>query len=438
MIFLSKKWSTRLQRYVWSTDLTLLPRWHARALWALRFIYVLARDIARDRVSLRAASLVYTTLLSLVPLLAVCVSVLKLIGIHRWLEPALMDFFDPLGDKGHALGIQIMTFVNDLQVGVLGVVGLALVFYTGLTLLHETEQAFNEIWHVNRRRALWRRFGGYLSVLLVAPVLVVVAVSLAAAVMSTSVVLKLMEFGAIGVFVALGGKLLSSALVVVAFTLAYAFVPNTRVRFSAAITGGVVAGILWELAGWAFAALMVGSTTYTVLYSSFAIAILFFVWLYVSWTIVLIGASIAYYTQNLDEVARRETDAMEPYGVDERLLLTAMLHIGRALAAGEPELSRAELAIRCRVSRETLDPVLNALVAAGWIRQTTDDPPHYQIVIPLDQIEIARLWRTAHTGNTGVAPEVAALLQEVDVAISRGLHGATLHDWVNRSTGKPA
>ncbi len=437
MIFIPKKWPLRLRRYVWATDLTTLPRWHARAVWALRFVYVLARDLTRDRVSLRATSLVYTTLLSLVPLLAVSVSVLKLLGIQRQFEPVLMDFFKPLGDQGHALGVQIMTFVNNMQVGVLGTVGLALVFYTGITLLHQTEEAFNEIWHVAQTRALWRRFSGYLSVLLIAPVLVVVAVSLIAAVMSTNLVLKLMEFGTLGVIVALGGKLLSSVLVMIAFTLAYAFVPNTRVRFSAALTGGIVAGVLWELAGWAFAALMLGSTTYTVLYSSFAIVILFFVWLYVSWTIVLVGASIAYYTQNLDEVARRETDAMEPYGVGERLLLTAMLYIGRALVTGEPDLSRAELAGKCRVSGETLDPVLRALSAAGWIKVTTDNPPRYLSAKPLDQIEIARLWRTAHNNTTAVAPEVVTLLQEVDAAITLGLHGTTLHDWVSRSTVKP-
>ena len=108
----------RLKRYVWSTELTALRRWQARALWTLRFVYVLLRDLTRDRISLRATSLVYITLLSLVPILAVSVSVLKSIGIHRQFEPILMDFFKPLGDKGHELGLQIITFVNNLEVGV--------------------------------------------------------------------------------------------------------------------------------------------------------------------------------------------------------------------------------------------------------------------------------------------------------------------------------
>ncbi|MBI3777058.1 MAG: YihY/virulence factor BrkB family protein [Gammaproteobacteria bacterium] len=329
-----------------------------------------------------------------------------------------------------------MTFVNNLQVGVLGAVGLALMVYTGLTLLHQTEQAFNEIWHVERARVLWRRFSDYLSVLLVGPVLVVAAVSITASVMSTTVMIKLVSFGPLGVIIALGGKLLSSVLVMVAFTFVYGFVPNTRVRFGAALTGGVVAGVLWELAGWAFAALMVHSTTYTALYSSFAIVILFFVWLYVSWTIVLIGACIAYYTQNLDEVARRESDAMESFGVGERLLLTVMLHIARALLAGEPDLSRAELAHKCRVSGETLEPVLAALVSGGWVKLTADDPPHYSPLKALDQIEIAQLWRTAHSSSAGDAPEVAMLLQEIDAVLTRGLQGITLHDWVSRSSAK--
>ncbi len=438
MRFISKMWPTRLWRYLWSTDLATLTRWQARILWTLRFAFVLVRDLARDRVSLRATSLVYTTLLSLVPLLAVSVAVLKLLGIQKQFEPILMDFFDPLGDRGHALGVQIMTFVNNLQVGVLGSVGLALVFYTGITLLHQSEAAFNEIWHVSRSRALWRRFSGYLGVLLVAPVLVVLAVSVTAAVMSTAVVLKLMEFGAIGIVVALGGKLLSSAMVIAVFTIAYIFVPNTRVRFSAALTGGIIAGILWELAGWAFAALMMGSTTYAVLYSSFAIVILFFVWLYVSWTIVLVGASIAYYTQNLDEIARRETDAMATNGVGDRLMLAVMLHIGRAFAAGAAELSFEELTHKCRVSSATLEPVLQALIAGGWIKQLPGDPPSYRPAKALDQIKIAQLWRTAHVNSSGDAPGLGKLLQEIDAAIALGLREATLHDWVSRSLADPA
>ena len=437
-MFITKARVAQLQRYVWSTELAALRRWQARGLWILRFAYVLLRDLTRDRISLRATSLVYITLLSLVPMLAVIVSVLKSIGIHRQFEPIVMDFFKPLGDKGHELGLQLVAFVNNLQVGVLGAVGLALVVYTGIKLLHQTEQAFNEIWHVERPRSLWRRFSDYLAVLLVGPVLMVVAVSITASVMSTSVVLKLMELGFIGVAIATSGKLLSSVLVIIALTFAYAFVPNTRVRFSAALTGGIIAGVVWELAGWGFGSLMVYSTSYTVLYSSFAIVILFFVWLYVSWSIVLVGASIAYYTQNLDEVARRETDAMSINSVGERLLLTAMWHIARAFAAGELGWTHAELARKCDISSDTLEPVMQALTTAGWVSLTAGDPPRYQPAKALDKIEIAQLWRTAYTQSTGDPPEMVTLLQEVDAAITQGLHGTTLHDWVDRFTAKPA
>ncbi|HFC53817.1 MAG TPA: ribonuclease BN, partial [Gammaproteobacteria bacterium] len=120
-------------------------------------LYVLVRDLARGQLSLRAASLSYTTLLSLVPLLAVSFSVLQAFGVYNQLEPLLLQFLEPLGPKGAEIGERIVSFVSNMRVGVLGSVGLAMLFYTVISLVNKIERSFNHIWRVKENRTFGRR-----------------------------------------------------------------------------------------------------------------------------------------------------------------------------------------------------------------------------------------------------------------------------------------
>jgi membrane protein len=157
---------------LWVLDLSHLPRWKAWFLRTLRLLLALVRDISEGELTLRAMSLVYTTLLSLVPLLAVSFSVLKAFGVHNQIEPMLMQFLAPFGPKGREIAFKIVEFVENMKVGILGAVGLALLLYTVVGLIQKIENAFNFTWHVKQSRSLPQRFSGYLSVIIIGPVLV--------------------------------------------------------------------------------------------------------------------------------------------------------------------------------------------------------------------------------------------------------------------------
>jgi len=178
---------------LWTTDLDTVHIVQRVGIQALRLAIAVALEVRHRLLDAQAAGLVFTTLLSLVPFLAVMFSVLKAFGVHHQIEPVLAQALDPLGPKGREITSQVIGFVDNLEVGVLGIVGVAGLFYTTYSLINKIEQALNTIWRVRQGRSWTRKFTDYLSVVLVGPLLIVTALGLLASVQSHTVVQRLLE-----------------------------------------------------------------------------------------------------------------------------------------------------------------------------------------------------------------------------------------------------
>jgi membrane protein len=417
----------RVFEFIWREPGAPQSPLQQHALWLARMLYLVARDVLTGRFSLRAKSMVYTTLLALVPMLALVFSVLKTIGIHRQLEPALLQFLAPLGPKGMELTAQLVEFIGGLKVGVLGVVGLAFLLYAAIELLIQVEIAFNDLWGVQRARSAVRRFSDYLAVLLVGPVLVVSSISLTASAMSASVIQRLAASSTWGLVLAAGAKSISYALVVAACTLAYVFIPNTRVRWVPALLGALIAGGLWMSAGALFAALVAGSATYTAFYSGFAAIILFLLWVYTSWLILLFGARIAYFVQHPRAVVLKRFAEQERFLTIDRLMLRAMLAIARAHVRGAPPPDVAALSEQFAVDEFTMLDACNKLNAIGYVVRSDDTPARFVPAKSAAQLPLSELWSAARGGGVG-DEETERLIREIDVAIAKGLGGMSLED----------
>ena len=325
---------------------------------AARVTHMVAREIASGQLTLRSMGLVYTTLLSIVPLLAVSFSVLKGFGIHNQLEPALLRILYPLGPKAPEITVRIVEFVENVKVGLLGFVGLGLLIYTVISLLHKIESAFNETWRIRHQRSFGKRFTDYLSVLLVGPVLVFLALGMTASLLDSSIAQRALSFDSLAWFVEGAGRLAPVALVVAAFSFVYVFLPNTRVKWVPAFVGAVVAGVLWESAGWGFAAFVASSKSTSAIYSSFAILIIFMIWLYVSWLILLVGSTVAFYVQHPEYLGLLQKEVRISARMRERIGLQAMVAIARRHYRAQPPYAASELAEQLGVP---LDPVQHTL-----------------------------------------------------------------------------
>ncbi|CBL46284.1 tRNA-processing ribonuclease BN [gamma proteobacterium HdN1] len=332
------RWQTQLITPVSSHA----PLYQRILLRTSRVIFATGRDIAAGTLTLHAMSLVYTTLLSVVPLLALSFSVLKALGVHNELEPLLFQFFSPLGPQGVQLAEQILGFVDNMKVGVLGSVGLATLVYTVVSLIQKIERSFNMIWQVSRMRSLPERFSSYLSVILIGPILMVAAIGVTASIMNSSVVQYLIGVEPLGTLIIELAQFTPFLLVMVAFSFVYAFMPNTRVKFIPALMAGVIAGLIWQTVGMLFANFVVQSSKYEAVYSSFAIGIVMLIWIYTSWLILLIGATLSYYIQHEGTITLRR-DARSSALLDEQLALRTLVLAARPFDRGETLLTQAQI-----------------------------------------------------------------------------------------------
>ena len=139
----------------------------------LRYPYALLRDLSRGQINLHAMGLVYATLLSLVPLLAFAFAVLKDFGGHRELQPIILEFFKPVGDKAGEFTQKVMEFADGISTGLLGPLALALLLWTLLGTIKKVEDSFNFLWRVEEPRSFARRVTEYVTLLIVGPIVVV-------------------------------------------------------------------------------------------------------------------------------------------------------------------------------------------------------------------------------------------------------------------------
>ncbi len=410
----------------------------AQLVRAARILHVVVQDLRKGELTLQAMSLVYTTLLSLVPLLAVSFSVLKAFGVHYRLEPVLLSVLEPMGERGVEIAERIVGFVSNVSAGVLGSVGLAFLFYTVVSLMQKIERAFNFTWHVDNERSLAQRFSDYLSVVVVGPVLVFAAVGLAASAMSHAMVGAILAIPVLGAIFDAIGRLIPYLLVTVAFTVIYVFVPNTRVRLSSALAGGVVSALLWVTTGWVFTAFIAGSAKYTAIYSAFAGLVLFMIWLYLGWLILLTGASVAFYHQN-PQYLRRHRGIVRLSNHDrERLALLIAAEVAQRFHRGAAPAGEAELSSLLRAPREAVQLVAGALAAQGLIRETAS-PRGYVPCRSLDQIPLTevvgavrRSGIVSDGGRMHKDPRVEAIAADLERAISATLGQTNLLDLVER------
>ncbi len=362
------------ERLLWG-DAALLPAWQRQLQLPLRLLHALGRDIVSGMLTLQATSLVYTTLLSLVPLLAVSFSVLKGLGVHNQLEPMLIQALHPLGDGAQEIAQQLIGYVDNTNVRVLGAVGLAVLLYSVVSLISKIEQVFNLTWRIDRQRPIVERFSRYLSVLLVGPVLLFSTLAASASLRSNTIVQRLVDIKPLGFLVHTGEQVVPFLLITLAFTFVYTFVPNTRVRYGPAVAGALVAGLLWISAGSLFADFMAGSTRYAAIYSSLAIPILFMMWVYFAWLIVLIGANIAFYLQYPEYLSSRERDLRPSNRLRERLALKLMQRVVRRHFAGPEGATEDELAHALRMPLVNVRTAIRILHAGGFLMTTATSPP---------------------------------------------------------------
>jgi membrane protein len=431
----------RIRAWLWPPELPARA-WRQALLIVARFAYALTRELASGELSLRAMSLVYSTMLAIVPLLALSFSILKGFGIHHRMEPLLQSVLAPLGPRSEELTATIIGFVDNVQGSALAGVSLAFLLLTAFSMAQKIENSFNFVWRVDHPRSFGRRFSEYLSVMLVGPVIMSIAMGMLATIQNAAIVDRLRAMEPLGSLVVSATELTPYVLVIGTFSFLYAFVPNARVRIRTALIGGVLAGIVWVGSGKLFAEFVAGTDRTVVIYSGFAIVIFGMLWLYFSWLILLLGAQFTFYYQNREylRLERRTPNVSNEF--TERLAINVMLLVAQKKENPTDGWGIPGLAARIGVPRHLLDPVVGALREARLLVETTEEQ-----LIPardLRTIGVGEILATVRTSAGDVQSTtptqwnatVQAVAEHVDAAVYEAVDSRSLADLVDEDAAK--
>lgn len=415
------------------------PRPPAVLVRILRYPYAVARDLAHGDINLRAMGLVYTTLLSVVPLIAFAFAVLKGFGAHRDLEPIVYEFFRPMGQAGASeITKRIMQFADNVSSGVIGSVGFALLVWTLLGTIQKVEDSFNFLWRVEQPRSFARRVAEYLSLLIIGPILLVGFLGLSHATFGPAFKTAVTEVPVLQLVAQQLLKLSPYVMVTSFFTVLYMFVPNTRVYWKPALIGAVTAGVLWAAVGKMFTALVLVSARLTIVYAGFAFIVAALLWTYFGWLILLAGTQLSFYIQNPTYLRIGLQPLRLSCSEMEQLALKVMYLVARTHMNGGPRWTINKLAIELGLPGIAIAQIGAGMEKSGLLIVTEDDefvPGRDISRIGVQEIlHVARNQRSGHSPARGVEiPSVDKLSDNLEKAWRDCCAGRTLRDLLDET-----
>jgi membrane protein len=407
-----------------------------RALRIARLMSFAFSNFMANNSLLRATALSFTTLLSLVPLLALTFSVLKGFGAQSHLVPMVLEHAAAGSDE---VVRRIISYIDNTNMGSVGAIGLAFLLLTSVNMLGSVEEAFNAVWGVTETRSFYRKFSDYLSVLVSAPILILAATSVTTTLQSEQLFTWFMEQTYFGdLFLALL-KFAPFVIAWLALFVLYTFMPNTRVRYGSALVGAIFAGTLWQLAQWVYIHFQVGAANYNAIYGTLAALPILMMWIFVSWIIVLFGMEVTAAHQSLRTFRRGLHRGHISQSLREFLALAVLRHIAAAFREGKPGWGEQHLAVKLRVPLRIIRETLEQLMAAGFIVPAGDgfflparDPERIELAEVLEALR-------SHGASCELEEEsqVRQILDQAQGALRETLQGLTLKELAAAEKSRP-
>jgi membrane protein len=360
---------------LWRIRLHNLPPRKSFLIRQLRMTILAFRGFDEDKCSLRASALTYYSLMSVVPLAAMAFGIAKGFGLQKLLERQIMEQF-----RGQEEVIsRVMEFARSMlettRGGLIAGVGVAFLLYLIIKLLGNIERSFNDIWGVTHARTWFRKISDYLSVVLIAPLLLVMSGSATVFIRTQieDLTQRISLLGPVSPLILFSLKLLPFLVIWALFTFMYVFLPNTKVRLRAALVGGVVAGTMFELVQWGYIAFQIGVAKYGAIYGSFAALPLFLIWLHISWMIVLFGAEIAFAAQNVDTY-EFEPDALRVKPSFKRLLALRVANLCiKDFCSGDHPRNSEQISRKLEIPIRLVNQILFELVQCGVLSEVNGE-----------------------------------------------------------------
>lgn len=263
----------------------------------IKTIYLCINRFTKDRIANKASALTYSTLLAIVPILAILFAIARGFDVSAIMENQFRNGFGGTTEVSETILNFVNSYLSQTKGGVFIGVGLIMLLWTVINLVSNIEITFNRIWGVKKSRSMYRKITDYFSMFLLMPILIVVSGGLS---IFMSTMLKQMEnFDLLAPIMKFLIRLIPFVLIWFMFTGLYIFMPNTKVKFKHAFISGILAGSAYQAFQFLYISSQLWVSRYNAIYGSFAALPMFLLWLQISWTICLFGAELTYAGQNI-------------------------------------------------------------------------------------------------------------------------------------------
>ncbi len=370
-----------------------------------RWGYLVFHGFFKDQCIIRAAALTFTTILSIVPFLAVAFSISKGFGLQntQFIRTVILRMTTGNADVAD----KIIQYIDRTNVQTLGWIGIATLLFTVFSLIGTIEKAFNTIWSVQRGRTAWRKVADFFPVIFICPIVLLVASSFNVSLQKQEIIQGLLSVSAIGYMEALILKAAPLALIIFAFGFMYAFIPNTSVKLTSAVIGGAVGGTLWQFAQWVYINWQIGAAKYNAIYGSFAQFPLLLMWIYISWVVVLLGSEASYAWQNVNSFVKQRFFGTASALERQKIAVIMMTFLAKRFYSGEPLPSVEEISDRLMAPIPLVSDLFEVMCTAGLTVRT--DSVQCEVYAParaLEEIRIAEIIAVVNSEGGGKTGDV--------------------------------
>ena len=345
------------------------------ARWAVRqykLLFYTVQGLSSHGTMVRSAALTFYTLMSLVPVVALVFAVVKGFGLAEGLEQNLYEVLPQSPEViDYVVGFAQKALART-QGGWVALVGVLTLFWAVIKVFGSIEDAFNNIWEVRSTRSAARKYGDYIAVVVVAPILWVISSSMGN---YAAEILGVAGSPALEVLSRAGSLVVAWVM----FTFIYVVLPSTKVRFTAALTAGVVAGTAFVLFQWGYVYLQRWMTSYNAIYGSFAALPLFLLWMQISWEILLLGGELSFAYQNVARFDEERESLLVSYDCRRKLMVGVMVLVSRAFRDGRGAVSFSEIRDRLDVPTSIMNNILYSLVQARMLNEIRTEGTDYDL-----------------------------------------------------------
>ena len=339
-----------------------------KSLWSVKAVKVVnlsVRSFLDRDLQMRSCALTYSTVLAIVPALAMLFAIARGFGFQNLLQSELFKYFAAQRQALETALGYVENYLAHASQGVFIGIGLVFLLWTLVSLMSNVEDTFNHVWGVTTKRTLQRKFTDYTALFLLIPVLMVCSAGIS--IFLSDTVQHVFGDNQLKPIV---HRLLALMPIVISwliFTAAYFLIPNTKVKFKGALIAGILCGTLFHVVQWLFVTGQVYVSKYNAIYGSFAFLPLVLVWMQLSWLITLAGVVLTYAWQNIDSFAYRDKakDVSQSYA--NQMAIAVLTLATHRFKKRQPALTREELISEYGIPGALADKLLCRLQRAGLL-----------------------------------------------------------------------